>query len=108
MQPYTYYDSAGVAEVIVNVVPAPGSGRVWARGRYSENVRPSALSLRIGRGIELWKVIGELHRLNDSVDRVVALYDPHITRSDVEAAMAYYERDPEEIDRQLSADLAEV
>jgi|CXWL01.1.fsa_nt_gi uncharacterized protein (DUF433 family) len=108
MQPYTYYDTNGDADVIVNVVPTAGSGKVWARGRYSQTVRPSSLSLRIGRGIEVWKIIDDLRLVDGDIDQVVSLYEPYVTRADVEGAVRYYKSDPDEIDKQLAAGLAEV
>ncbi len=105
-QVYTYYDADGTPEIIRNRVPAAGSGKVWARGRYSSEVRPSPLDVRVGRGIKIWELIRDLRSLNDDFDALLRLHAPHLDRRDVDAALDYYGRYRAEIERKLSEELA--
>jgi uncharacterized protein (DUF433 family) len=105
-QVYTYYDANGEPEIVRNRVPAAGSGKVWARGRYSTEVRPSPLDVRVGRGIKIWELIRDLRSLNDEVDALLALHDPHLDRKDVGAALDYYSQYSAEIEQKLSEELA--
>ena len=107
-QSYTYYDANGAVAIVVNQVPHAGSGKVWARGRYSEEVRPSPLDMRVGRGLKAWELIRDLRSVNGDVDALLALHAPHIDRADVEAAVNYARAYESEIERKIAEELAVV
>ncbi len=105
-QPYTFYDAKGSAEIVVNRVPKTGGGRVWVRGRYSEEVQPSPLDVRVGRGIKVWELIRDLRSVNNDINALLALHAPHIDAGDVEAAVKYFDSYAAEIERKIAEELA--
>ncbi len=96
---YTYYNADGTSEVS-ETEPREGIGKVWVRGEYHHPVYPSPTDMRIARGNKVWLIIDELD--GRTIDDVVALYRPGMTRVDVQAAIEFYLRRKREIDAKLA------
>jgi hypothetical protein len=82
-------------------------GRVWTSGTYDDDTRPSIMNLGAGEGgVSILGILSHLRLFNGDLDAVVQAFHPHITRDDVEAAIAYYESAPDkaEIDERLAAE----
>ncbi len=96
---YTYYTADGTEEVS-EIEPREGAGKVWVRGEYRHPVYPSPTDVRIARGNKVWLIIDALE--GRTIDDVVELYKPDMTRADVEAAVAFYLKRKREIDAKLA------
>ena len=101
-QAFTYYNRDGTVEVVEDQ-PLHGTGRAWTTGIYRPPAFPSALNVLVSDpGIRVWTLIRWLRFYDGDVEKVLAAYAPTLTRQDMDAAIAYYEKNKSEIDEKLA------
>lgn len=101
-QTYTYYTPNEPQGRVVEDAPLQGHGKAWTLGSYRHPTYPSPLNVRVGEaGIKVWMVIQWLRLCDDDVDTLLERYPQTVTHDDVKAALWYYAKHKEAMDRRI-------
>lgn len=106
-QRFTYFKRDGSSEVRTQPnAELPTTGDVYARGAYEPPDYPSPLNVRVGKyGITVWMIIQWLKLNAFDYDRVLARYGDTLDRADIDAALWFYNDNPEAIDERIAEEV---
>jgi hypothetical protein len=89
---YTYYYPDGRVEIREGVLQPEGAA--WIDGAYQPPLYPSALNVRVGKGVKVATIIAYLQAAEGDVEAVLTQWHPDVTPDDIAIARWFYESNP--------------